>query len=209
MGRGGIPGYPLRLRSADSWQRPRASWGLIRNLIKLHFCSPGSAGVFQGKLMTRRIAARIFAEERQKEAVRKAAIEAALAKPPPPRVTTENWHDWHRRGWIVCPAKRQRTCSDPACSVGAKCQRMAELGVRATALRSLGGTGLAAAPGPGRVHPAWLEWCPAKGVVAYTVGSQPDLEPPRGRRGSRLRSVSGGPQRELGWVLGDLSPAKK
>jgi hypothetical protein len=79
--------------------------------------------------MTRRIAARIFAEERQKEAVRKAAIEAALAKPSPPRVTTENWHDWHRRGWIVCPAKRQRTCSDPACSVGAKCQRMAELGL--------------------------------------------------------------------------------
>jgi hypothetical protein len=76
-----------------------------------------------------KIAARIFAEERQKEAARQAAIEAALAKPPPPRVTQENWDDWHRRGWIVCPGKWQRTCSDPLCSIGAKCKRLAALGL--------------------------------------------------------------------------------
>jgi hypothetical protein len=73
----------------------------------------------------RQIAARILEEERQRGASRQAAIDAVLAKPPPPRVTKENWDDWHRRGWIVCPAKRQRTCSDTACGVGANCKRMA------------------------------------------------------------------------------------
>jgi hypothetical protein len=77
----------------------------------------------------RKFVARILEQERQKEAARKAAIEAALAEPPPARVTKENWIDWHRRGWIVCPGKRQRTCSDPACAIGAKCKCMAELGL--------------------------------------------------------------------------------
>jgi hypothetical protein len=79
--------------------------------------------------LSRKIAARIFAEERQKEAVRKAAIEAALAKPPPPRVSKENWTDWNRYGWFVCPGKWQRTCSNPVCSIGATCKRLAELGL--------------------------------------------------------------------------------
>src|SRR5680860_422131 len=56
-------------------------------------------------------------------------MEAALAKPPPPRVTNDNWIDWHRQGWIGCPADRHRTCSDPACGIGAWCRRMAELGL--------------------------------------------------------------------------------
>jgi hypothetical protein len=79
--------------------------------------------------MTRGIAAQLMKIEREKEAARKAAIEAALAKPPPPRVSKENWTDWHRRGWFVCPGKRQRGCSDSECAIGARCKRMAELGL--------------------------------------------------------------------------------
>jgi hypothetical protein len=100
---------------------------------RLRYRARARQGVLDGgsqKLtLSGKIAARIFAEERQKEAARQAAIEAALAKPPPPRVTKENWNDWHRRGWIVCPAKRQRTCSDVVCGLGARCKRMAELGL--------------------------------------------------------------------------------
>src|SRR5680860_962285 len=77
----------------------------------------------------RQIAARIREKERQSDAARQGAIDAGLAKPPPPGVTKENWNHWHRRGWIVCPAKRNRTCSDPACGVGGKCKRLAELGL--------------------------------------------------------------------------------
>ena len=76
----------------------------------------------------RGILARIMEEERQREAVRKAAIDAALAKPPP-GVTKENWNHWHRRGWIVCAGNRNRSCSDPACGIGGKCKRLAELGL--------------------------------------------------------------------------------
>jgi hypothetical protein len=76
-----------------------------------------------------KIVARIFEEERQREAARQAAIDAALATPPPPRVTKENWTLWHRYGWIVCPSNQQRTCSDPACGVGGTCQCLAELGL--------------------------------------------------------------------------------
>lgn len=77
----------------------------------------------------RQITARILEEKRQREAARQAAIDAALAKPPPPGVTKENWNHWHRHDWIVCPANRQRTCSDPACIIGSKCKRLAELGL--------------------------------------------------------------------------------
>jgi hypothetical protein len=77
----------------------------------------------------RQIVARIADEERQRELARQAVIEAALAKPPPRGVTKENWTDWHRRGWIVCPAKRLRTCSDPNCIIGSKCKRLAEIGL--------------------------------------------------------------------------------
>ena len=41
----------------------------------------------------------------------------------------ENWTDWNRYGWFVCPGSRQRTCSDPACAIGVSCKRMAELGL--------------------------------------------------------------------------------
>jgi hypothetical protein len=54
----------------------------------------------------RQIMARIGDEERQKELARQAAIEAGLAKPPPSRVTKENWAEWHRYGWFVCPGKQ-------------------------------------------------------------------------------------------------------
>jgi hypothetical protein len=77
----------------------------------------------------RQIAARILVEEREREAARQAAIDAALAKPPPPRVTKENWTDWNRYGWFGCPGRWQRTCSDPACTIGTRCKRMAELGL--------------------------------------------------------------------------------
>jgi len=78
---------------------------------------------------SRQIAARIREKERQKEAARQAAIDAALAKPPPPGVTKDNWSHWHRHGWIVCPATRDLTCSDSACGIGGKCNRLAEIGL--------------------------------------------------------------------------------
>lgn len=79
--------------------------------------------------MTRGIAARLMESERQKEAARRAAIELAIAKPPPPRVIKQNWIDWNRYGWFVCPGKWQRGCSDSDCAFGARCKRMAELGL--------------------------------------------------------------------------------
>jgi hypothetical protein len=77
----------------------------------------------------RKFYARIFEQERREEAARKAAIEATLAKPPPPRVSKENWVHWNKYGWVICPGKRQRGCSDSDCAIGAKCKRMAELGL--------------------------------------------------------------------------------
>jgi len=71
----------------------------------------------------------VLEQRREEEAARQAAIDAALARSPPPRVSKENWTDWNRYGWFVCPGKRQRTCSDPACAIGASCERMAELGL--------------------------------------------------------------------------------
>jgi hypothetical protein len=72
---------------------------------------------------------RRFEEERLREAQRQAAIDAALAKPPPRGVSTENWSDWNKYGWHGCPGNRRRTCSDAECSIGAKCKRTAELGL--------------------------------------------------------------------------------
>jgi hypothetical protein len=77
----------------------------------------------------RKIGFRALEQQRAEEARRKAAIDAALAKQPPPRVTKENWSDWNRFGWFACPGNRRRTCSDPACAIGARCKRMAELGL--------------------------------------------------------------------------------
>jgi hypothetical protein len=79
--------------------------------------------------MRRRIAARLLEKEREKEAARRAAIESAIAKPAPPRVSKQNWTDWNRYGWFGCPGKWQRTCSDAVCGLGARCKRMAEFGL--------------------------------------------------------------------------------
>ena len=76
-----------------------------------------------------KIAARVLEQRSAEEARRKAAIDAALAKVPPPRVSKENWADWNRYGWFVCPGRWQRTCSDLACGIGANCKHMAELGL--------------------------------------------------------------------------------
>lgn len=77
----------------------------------------------------RKLVNRILGPESSKEAARNAAIAAALAMRPPPRTTEENWSDWVRYGWHGCPGKPHRTCSDPACSVGATCKSLAELGL--------------------------------------------------------------------------------
>jgi hypothetical protein len=79
--------------------------------------------------MPRSIAALLMESERQKEVARRAAIELVTAKPPPPRVTKQNWIDWNRYGWFVCPGKWQRGYSDPDCVIGARCRRMAALGL--------------------------------------------------------------------------------
>ena len=76
-----------------------------------------------------KISSRVLEQRRAEEDRRKAAIDAALAKAPPPGVSEENWTDRIRYGWFTCPGKRQRTCADPACAIGASCKRMAELGL--------------------------------------------------------------------------------
>jgi hypothetical protein len=76
-----------------------------------------------------KISSRVLEQRGAEDAARKAAIEASLAKAPPPRVTKENWTDWNRYGWFGCPGNRRRTCSDLACTIGASCKRMAELGL--------------------------------------------------------------------------------
>jgi hypothetical protein len=76
-----------------------------------------------------KISSRVLEQRGAEEAARKAAIDAALAKAPPPRVTMENWTDWNRYCWFGCPGNRRRTCSDPACGIGATCKRTAELGL--------------------------------------------------------------------------------
>ena len=68
----------------------------------------------------------------------------------------------------------------------------------ATALRSLGGTGLSVTLGPGKVHAVWLGWCPANDVVAYTMGAQEDLARFKAKGGSQQRNTDGGPRGELG-----------
>jgi len=79
--------------------------------------------------LIRKIAARVLEQRRAEGSRRKAAIDAALAKAPPLRVSKENWSDWNRYGWFGCPGRWQRTCSDPGCAIGAKCKRMADLGL--------------------------------------------------------------------------------
>ena len=79
--------------------------------------------------MSQSITARLLEHERVKELARRAAIESAIAAPAPPRVSKQNWTDWNRYGWFGCPGRWQRTCSDPDCAIGARCKRMAELGL--------------------------------------------------------------------------------
>ena len=113
----------------------RASWGLRGEFIKVNLRIEGSWRSswcpYQPEKMSsfRKTSSRILEQERQRGAVRKTAIQAALSKPPPPRVSRENWTDWNRYGWFGCPGNRRRTCSDPDCAIGAKCKRMAALGL--------------------------------------------------------------------------------
>ena len=164
-------------RSFQSCRASRARHGLLRVTL-------------QNMTSVRQITARIFEEERQREAARQAAIDAALAKPPLPYVTKENWDQWHRHGWIVCPAKRHRFClwyrrqvqapgRDWACRrrLTAPTQGPASLRRLDPDGRSLSGSGSSLA------NP---------GATASTAGSQPAPGPPRARRGSQRRSAGGG-----------------
>jgi hypothetical protein len=114
---------------------PRASWGLRGGFTKVNLRTEESRRSswcpYQPEKMSsfRKTSSRILEQERQRGAVRKTAIQAALSKPPPPRVSKENWTDWNRYGWFTCPGNRRRTCSASACGVGASCQRMGELGL--------------------------------------------------------------------------------
>jgi hypothetical protein len=65
--------------------------------------------------LVRQIAARMLEKERQREASRQAAIDAALAKPP--CATEENWNHWHRTtvaSKLTLPVCR----SDPRLALG-------------------------------------------------------------------------------------------
>ena len=122
-----------------------------------------------------KIGFRVLEQQRAEESRRKAAIDAALAKAPPPRVTKENWTDWNKYGWHGCPGDRRRTCSDPACGVSATCKRMAELGLAGDGTHhSAAKTDLTAVPGPARAPHVWL------GSLPF---SRRTLNRPKDRRG--------------------------
>lgn len=82
--------------------------------------------------MASTIVAKILAEERERENHRRRAIEQriAIGSPPTIHVNREQWANWCRYGWIVCPGeKRDLTCHLEECACGAKCRKRQSLGL--------------------------------------------------------------------------------
>jgi len=143
--------------------------------------------------MFRKISSRVLEQRPAEEDRRKAAIDAALAKAPPPRASKENWTigtntaGLHAQGTGAEPAQIPPALSVPSASA------WPSSGLPATVRHSDARTGLAAALGPGKASPVWsgssLDGCAAGSMV----GSQPALGLPRARRVSQQRSAGGGP----------------
>ena len=78
------------------------------------------------------IIARIIDEKRETESRRLHAIEQRIAMGPPPAldVSREQWANWCRYGWVVCPGeKRDLICQRKECACGSKCQKLQALGL--------------------------------------------------------------------------------
>ena len=51
--------------------------------------------------------------------------------PGPPAgdsIAREQWENWHRHGFVVCP-RCKTTCTSPACGMGASCLEMRAIGL--------------------------------------------------------------------------------
>ena len=100
--------------------------------------------------MFRKISSRVLEQRPAEEDRRKAAIDAALAKAPPPRASKENWTigtntaGLHAQGTGAEPAQIPPALSVPSASA------WPSSGLPATVRRSGVRTGLAAALGPGK-----------------------------------------------------------
>ena len=76
---------------------------------------------------------RILLEHERKEAAVREAIEHLISRGPPAGsgIPFEAWRDWHRYGFVGCPAsKRPRTCSNRGCRMGTACRELWALGLR-------------------------------------------------------------------------------
>jgi hypothetical protein len=61
-----------------------------------------------------------------------AEIEQRIAGGPPPGsgIALEAWSNWHRHGFVCCPASKvRRACSDHQCRMGADCLDLRALGL--------------------------------------------------------------------------------
>jgi hypothetical protein len=75
----------------------------------------------------------ILANRRKSEAAAQEVLERLVARGPPAGsgISVEAWRSWHRSGFIVCPAsKRQHTCSNRRCRMGADCRELRALGLK-------------------------------------------------------------------------------
>ena len=82
-----------------------------------------------------RISAILLERELKKTAARH-AIERliTLGAPAGSGVGVEAWRSWHRYGFIACPAKPSRSCTDPRCRIGAACRDLHALGLKGNRL---------------------------------------------------------------------------
>jgi hypothetical protein len=130
--------------------------------------------------------------ERQKEAARKAAIDAALSS----HLRRASARRIGPTGTSTAGMGALETGGAPAQilpgSLAPSASAWLSSGLPAMARRSDARTGLAAAPGPEMARHVWLESRRVNGAAGFTVGSQPVLGPPRARPGSQRRSEGGG-----------------
>src|SRR5262249_35174920 len=78
----------------------------------------------------------ILLERELKEAEAQQAIERLITLGPPAGsgIGVEAWRSWHRHGFVTCPAKHRRACSDPRCRMGVRCRELRALGLRGNRL---------------------------------------------------------------------------
>jgi hypothetical protein len=72
----------------------------------------------------------ILAEQELEERKKREALRQLIEAGPPAgsSVKSENWRDWHRYGFFVCP-RTGRTCTEAACRLGPACVAMRAFGL--------------------------------------------------------------------------------